>query len=248
MPNAGDFAADIEEAEAYELLKAEDIDGDPPPFRPIGPGDVFCDVPLEHLATPFRGPVIVVGHPCSIRRGLEIQDDLPVAPLVEPGIPSIQHSLAERVLPVKKLLPPGSDKNRVIQLTLATTIPSAALDPAVRCASLNRAGVVALQQRLVGNQTRIKVPAGVIAAHCRGPLAELELWTDWREACVDAGEDAESKDTAFNEFMEAESGFEALSWREALGVHEHAQARATAAMEALLQIPANSGRIPSASR
>lgn len=231
MASAGDVSADIEEAETYELLKAEDIDDDPRRFRPIGPGDVFCDVSLDHLATPLRVPVVVVGHPCSIRRGLEIQDDLPVAPIVEPGIPSSQHSLAERVLPVKKLLPPGSDKNRVIQLTLATTVPSAALDPATRCASLNRAGVVALQQRLVGNQTRIKVPAGVIAAHCRGPLAELELWTDWREACTDAGEEAGSKDAEFDEFLKSGSGFGALSWREALGEREHAQARATAAME-----------------
>lgn len=234
MASAGDVPADIGEADTYELLKAEDIDSDPPRFRPIGPGDVFCDVPLDHLATPLRGPVVVIGHPCSIRRGLEIQDDLPVAPITEPGIPSSQHSVAERVLPVKKLLPPGSDKNRVIQLTLATTVPSAILDLAERCASLNRAGVVTLQQRLVGNQTRIKVPAGVIAAHCRGPLAELELWTDWREACIDADEESGWNDTAFDKFMESESGFGALSWREALGEHEHAQARATAAMETYL--------------
>jgi hypothetical protein len=234
MAGAGDLAADVSEADTYELLRAEDIDGDPPGFRPVGPGDVFSDVSLDHLSTPIQGPVIVVGHPCSIRRGLDLQDDLPVAPIVEPGIPTHQHSVAERVLPVQKLLPPGSDKNRVIQLTLVTTVPATLLDLSARCASLNRSGVVALQQRVVGNQTRIKVPAGVIAAHCRGPLAELELWTDWRETCVDAGEDAGSKGTAFNGFMESESGFEALSWREALGAHEHAQARAAAAMETFL--------------
>ncbi len=234
MAAAGDDAADIGEVDEYELLKLEDIDPDPPSFRPIGPGDVFCDVSLGHLATPFCGPAIVVGHPCSLRRGLEVQADLPVAPIVELGIPSHQYSLAERVLPVKRLLPPGADRDRVIQLTLTTTVQSAALDLGKRCASLNRAGVVALQQRLIGNQTRIKIPAGVIAAHCRGPLAELELWTDWREACIDSGEEADSKDTAFNEFMEGESGFGPLSWRDALGEHEHAQARAASALEAFL--------------
>ncbi len=233
MASVGD-EADIREAETYELLKSEDIDSDPPSFRPVGSGDVFPDVSLDHLANPMRGPTIVVGHPCSLRRGMQLQEDLPVAPIVEPGIPSNQHALAERVLPVKKLLPPGSDKNRVIQLTLATTVPAVMLDPGERCASLNRAGVVALQQRLVGNQTRIKIPAGVIAAHCRGPLAEIELWTDWRETCIEANEDAESKDEAFNEFMESESGFAALSWRDALGEYEYAQARAAVAMEARL--------------
>lgn len=234
MAVAGDAAAEIREVDAYELLKADDVDSDPPDFRPIGPGDVFPEIALNHLATPLQGPVIVVGHPCSLRRGLDLQDDLPVAPIVEPGIPTNQHPIAERVLPVAKLLPPGSDRNRVTQLTLTTTVPAAALDASRRCASLNRAGVVALQQRLVGNQTRIKVPGGVIAAHCRGPLAELELWTDWREACQDADEEPMARDTAFDDFMNSASGFGSLSWREALGAHEHAQSRATAAMEALL--------------
>jgi hypothetical protein len=230
MASVDDDAADIREAETYELLKAEDVNSDPPIVRPVGPGDVFCDVPLDHLATPVCGPVIVVGHPCSLRRGLQLQEDVPVAPITEPGIPSDRHHIAERVLPVKKLLPPGSDKNRVIQLTLVTTVPSRDLEGCRRCASLNRAGIVALQQRLIGNQSRVKVPAGVIAKHCRGPLTELELWTDWREACVEDGEDATSMDHEFDEFMTSDSGFGSLSWRDALGEHEHAQARVTAAM------------------
>jgi hypothetical protein len=235
MAGDGDAAdQEIGEADTYELLKPEDIDSDPSDFRPIGPGDVFSKITLNHLATPLHGPVIVVGHPCSLRRGLDLQDDLPVAPIVEPGIPTRQHPIADRVLPVAKLLPPGSDRNRVIQLTLTTTVPATALDPGQRCASLNRAGVVALQQRLVGNQTRIKVPGGVIAGHCRGPLAELELWTDWREACHDAGEEPTTRDATFDEFMDSVSGFEALSWRDALGEYEHAQSRAAAAMEVLL--------------
>jgi hypothetical protein len=232
MVSAGDAAdADLREAETYEVLKDEDVNSDPPMVRPIGPGDVFCDVPLDHLATPMRGHVIVVGHPCSLRRGLRLQEDIPVAPIAEPGIPSDQHPIAERVLPVKKLLPPGSDKNRVIQLTLATTVPSASLEVCRRCASLNRAGIVALQQRLIGNQSRVKVPAGIIAKHCRGPLTEIELWTDWREACVDAGVEATSMDNEFDEFMTSDSGFGSLSWRDALGEHEHAQARVASAME-----------------
>lgn len=147
MAGDGDSAdQEIGEADTYELLKPEDIDSDPSDFRPIGPGDVFSEIALNHLATPLHGPVIVVGHPCSLRRGLDLQDDLPVAPIVEPGIPTRQHPIADRVLPVAKLLPPGSDRNRVIQLTLTTTVPAITLDPGQRCASLNRAGVVALQQ------------------------------------------------------------------------------------------------------
>ena len=100
--------AEFSEAETYEVLRAEDVNSDPPIVRPIGPGDVFGEVSLDHLATPMRGPVIVVGHPCSLRRGLLLQENIPVAPIAEPGIPSDQHPIAERVLPVKKLLPPGS--------------------------------------------------------------------------------------------------------------------------------------------
>jgi hypothetical protein len=96
---------------------------------------------------------------------------------------------------------------------------------------LNNAGVVALQQRVVGNQTRVRVPPGVIGLHCRGPLTELELWTDWREACVEAGLEGFGEcDASFDAFMSAASGFGGLSWREALGEHEHARSRAAIAM------------------
>jgi hypothetical protein len=220
------------EADEYEVLAEHDVDDAPPPYRPLGPGDVFDDVELSHLATPYRGPVIVVGHPCSLRRGLALQDDIPVAPIAEPAIPTAQHPHADRVMPVRKLLPPGSDVNRVIQLTRTTTVPAAALPLDNRSASLTSAGVVALQQRVVGNQVRVKVPPKVIAEHCRGPLAELELWTDWRERCSEGPEESNDCDARFDVFMRSSSGFGELSWREALAAHEHGRARAVAAMEA----------------
>ena len=227
---------ELKEAEAYELLDDLDVDDDPPQHRPLGPGDVFLEVSLAHLATPFVGPVMVVGHPCSLRRGLELQADVPVAPILEPGIPSKEHPHAERVLPVRKLLPPGSSANRVVQLTQTTTIPAHRLDVGSRCASLSTTGIVALQQRVVGNQTRVKVPPGLIRKHCRGPLTEVELWTDWREGCIENGLSAyESLDDKFDAFMRTDSGFDHLTWREALGTHEHARARAVAAMELALE-------------
>jgi hypothetical protein len=223
------------EADVYEVLQDHDVDDAPPAHRPVGPGDVFCDIALDHLAVPFVGPVMVVGHPCSLRRGLILQDDIPVAPVAPAGVPpTAQHPHADRVLPVRRLIPPGGDQNRVVQLTRTTTVAAERLSVSGRCASLNGAGVVALQQRLVGNQTRVKVPPGVIAAHCRGPLTELELWSDWRERCVEAGKDADAYDTEFEAFMTSDSGFAGLAWREALAQHEHARARALAAMETVL--------------
>jgi hypothetical protein len=222
------------EVDEYEVLADHDVDDDPTAYRPVGPGDVFDDVELGHLATPYRGPVIVVGHPCSLRRGLALQDDVPVAPIAEPGIPTVQHPRADRVLPVRRLLPPGSTVNRVVQLTRTTTVPASALPLDKRCARLSDAGVVALQQRVVGNQIRAKVPPKVIAAHCRGPLTELELWADWRERCVEHGHDPDSGDEQFDGFMRSPSGFGTLCWRDALADHEHARSRAVAAMEAEL--------------
>ena len=46
--------------------------------------------------------------------------------------------------------------------------------------------------------------------------------------------DFERHDAAFDEFMKTSSGFEQLSWREAIGEYEHASARAVAAMAAAL--------------
>jgi len=222
------------ESDVYEVLQDQDVDDSPPAHRPIGPGDVFVDIELAHLATPYKGPVMVVGHPCSLLRGLVLQEDIPVAPVAEPGIPSLQHPHADRVLPVGKLIPPGSATNRVVQLTRTTTVPANRLATDNRCASLNSAGVVALQQRVVGNQIRAKVPPRIVAAHCRGPLTELELWSDWRERCVAGGEDASAYDDQFEAFMSSPSGFDKLSWRTALAEHEHARGRALVAMDAML--------------
>lgn len=228
-----DYAAAFE-ADEYDVLQAHDVDDDPPETRPVGPGDVFEDIELNNLAEPFRGPVMVVGHPCSLRRGLELQADVPVAPIDEPAIATAQHPHADRVLPVRKWLPPGSSRNRVVQLTRTTTVPSSALSMASRCATLSAAGVVALQQRVVGNQTRVKIPPRIVAAHCRGPLVELELWTDWREAAAQTNGDAAAWDEHFEAFMRSDSGFGGLPWREALADHEHARGRAVAALEQAL--------------
>jgi hypothetical protein len=51
---------------------------------------------------------------------------------------------------------------------------------------------------------------------------------------VEAGFDAESRDTEFDGFMEQSSGFGKLSWREAIAEHEHARGSAVTAMEDLL--------------
>jgi hypothetical protein len=222
------------DADEYEVLADHDVDDDPPDYRPLGPGDVFDDIELAHLATPYRGPIIVVGHPCSLRRGLSLQDDIPIAPVAEPAIPTAQHPHADRVMPVRKLIPPGSNVNRVIHLTRTTTVPAWALSLDKRCAAMTNAGVVALQQSIVGNQTRVKIPPKLIAAHCRGPLTELELWTDWRECWLEQADDLDVCDERFDAFMRSPSGFDGLSWREALGEHEQARARAIAGMEAAL--------------
>jgi hypothetical protein len=197
----------FQEAETYEVLQDHDVDDAPPACRPIAPGDVFLEVSPTHLAEPVVGPVMVVGHPGSLRRGLELQADVPVAPIVEPSIPTARHAVADRLLPVRKLIPPVSQVNRVVQLTRTTTVPARQLAVEHRCAALNNAGIVALQQRVAGNQIRVRVPAGMIAAHCRGALTELELWTDWRVACVEAGRDAGTHDIEFDEFMRRDPGF-----------------------------------------
>jgi hypothetical protein len=219
------------EAERYEILRAEDVDTEPPAFRPLGPGDVFLDIGLGHLAEPISGPVMVVGHPCSLRRGLTLKPDIPVAPIIELGIPTNQLPYSDRCLPVRKMLPPGSSTNRVVDLTLATTTRVAELTIAKRCASLSNAGIVALQQRLVGNAVRVKVPPGIITKHCRGPLTELELWTDWREAVVEAGYGPELFDVEFDELMKESSGFGGLSWRDAIAEHEHSRGSAATATD-----------------
>lgn len=232
MPEPEDqTSAEQFEADVYELLSEADVDDDPPPYRPLGPGDVFDPVALEHLATPVTGPVIVVGHPCSLRRGLTLQDDIPVAPIVTPGIKTDQQMLAERLFPVGTLLPPGATARGSVKLVSTTTVPAANLNIERRCARLGDLGVVALQQRVIGNQGRVKVPPSVLSRHMRGPLTELELWTDWRECCVEAGLAADALDEEFDALMNEPAGEkDGLSWRRALAEQEFARARVVPVM------------------
>ena len=43
------------EAVDYEVLEPRDVDDDPAPLRPIGPGDVFADIELH--TSPSRSAV-----------------------------------------------------------------------------------------------------------------------------------------------------------------------------------------------
>ena len=174
---------------------------------------------------------MVVGHPCSLRRGIALQPDIPVAPIAPPGIPTRQHHLAERLLPVREASPAGNRAEPRGPPNADNDCSSSRLGIESRVATLSAAGIVALQQRVVGNQSRVKIPPGVISAHVRGPLTELELWTDWREQLSDAGHEADDYDAAFDAFMTSASTFGELDWRSALGEREHARARAVPAME-----------------
>lgn len=221
------------EVATYQLLQPEDVDAEPPPYRPLGPGDVFDDIELGHLATPITATVIVVGHPCSLRRGLNLLPDIPVAPIVPRGIPTDQRMLSDRWLPVDRLLPPGSSTDHAVDLSRTTTVAATRLDVAHRCATLGNDGIIALQQRVVGNAVRVRVPPGTLNDHSRGPLVEIELWTNWREACIDHDVSANAHDGEFDRFMQADSG-DGTDWRTTIGARESAKSRAVVAMDAAL--------------
>jgi hypothetical protein len=224
----------------YELLSELAVSIDPPETRPIGPGDVFRDIEVAHLSVPFTGHVIVVGHPCSLRKGTELLPDVPVAPLVAKGLRTADKSRSDRLFPVGRLLPPNATDEHVAELVRTTTIAADLLPVDKRCAAMAATGVVALQQRVIGNQTRVKVPHGVISAHCRGPpVTELEVWTDWRDDVGEAGHPIAFQDEEFDKFMESASEFPGLTWREALAAREDAKGVIAIAMtEAIANLAA----------
>ncbi len=238
-PPSDNGEADLKEASGYSVLQPYDVDPEPPLYWPLGPGDVFDGIELGHLAEPFTGLVMVVGHPCSIRAGMKLQNDIPVAPIEKRGLPTDKHPLPDRLFPLGKLVPPGATSQHMVNLSRTTTVPAADLVLSKRVATLSNAGIVALQQRVVSNAIRAKIPTGVIASHCRGPFIEVELWRDWREAFHNANADPDVHNDEFDQFMDSPSGFksddtgEDLSWRSALAEHETARGGADRALSVI---------------
>jgi len=164
-----------------------------PPHRLLMQGDVI---------TAPDGPLLVVTHACSMRRGADLHATQMVAPVEDHDVPLWDGNYDWMPLPGAPL--PGV-RHPAGLLRALRSVASDALLSSGRVAVMSNQGIQLLQQRLAHHLTRVAIPIEELAEHCAPILAEAELHEDWVGAL---GSEAEEE---FHNFLDA-NGRKLRSW------------------------------------
>lgn len=147
------------------------------------------------VVVPDTGPMLVVTHACSMRRGAALYDSQMVAPVLDHAVPSWDGSYDWMPLPA---LPLPSMHEPAACLRELRSIATGQLVSGKRVAIMSNQGIQLLQQRLAHHLTRVVIPTAELAEHCAPILAEAELHEDWVGA-LGGGDEAE-----FHRLLDAE--------------------------------------------
>lgn len=174
---------------------------DVPLYFPLKQGDVFQDVAVTVLGDEPQS-VMVVMHPCTMRRGPDLHRLITVAPIT-PHNGNINDAVWRRhvrVMPLPALRGSADEEARFLDIT-AVTASSLTLDK--RAATLSNEGVILLQQRLIFHHSRFVVDRPTLHRQAAPVLTELELQADWVERVLNttANEAMKIADTAAREFQ-----------------------------------------------
>lgn len=141
------------------------------------------------------GPLLVVTHACSMRRGAELHDTQMAAPVESHAVPRWDGSYDWMPLPGAPV--PAIDK-AAGQLRVLRSVDTSLLVASDRIAVMSNLGIQLLQQRLAHHLTRVAIDTAELAEHCAPILAEAELHEDWLGAL---GSDTEEQ---FHEFLDSD--------------------------------------------
>lgn len=162
------------------------VGDDVPAHRMLMQGDVvLSDV----------GPLLVVTHACSMRRGHGLHDTQMAAPIENRKVLKWDGSFDWMPLPAAPV--PGFD-NAAGLLRVLRSVDTSLLMAGVRVAVMSHLGIQLLQQRLAHHLTRVAIDTAELAEHCAPIFAEAELHEDWLSTL---GEDAE---TQFHELLDSD--------------------------------------------
>lgn len=180
------------------LAKADAVDGpDPRPHRPWSQGDIFHNVPITGTKRLKDGQeaeraektkichAMLLGHPCSIRGGLNHAINQTVAPVIPMAAEGFVAPWDDRYYAVP--LPDFVDGNPwIVDLRMVTFTHYKNLE-GKRIASLSLDGLVALQRRYINHAARIYVeddrPRDTVAVY-----NEITIWEAWNAKGHDQSE------------------------------------------------------------
>lgn len=156
---------------------------------PEGPEDIWqavgADVPAHRILMQGDvivtrvGPLLVVTHACSMRRGAELHATQMAAPVEDHRVANWDGSYDWMPLPGG----PVPDINHPAGLLrVLRSVDTSELLAGERIAVMSNLGIQLLQQRLAHHLTRVAIPTAELAEHCAPILAETELHEDWVRA------------------------------------------------------------------
>ncbi|WP_420442789.1 hypothetical protein [Candidatus Poriferisodalis sp.] len=157
-----------------------------PAYRMLMQGDV---VVLD------SGPVCVVSHACSMRRGVGLHPTQIVAPVLERTNTLWRGDYDWMPLPELAM---AEVRAVAASLRELSSVATADLETGRRVASMSEVGIQLLQQRMAHHLTRVSIELTTLAEHSAPVLMEVNLHEEWVEAL---GEDSEPD---FHAFLDAD--------------------------------------------
>ncbi|HEY4452019.1 MAG TPA: hypothetical protein VGN13_10555 [Solirubrobacteraceae bacterium] len=179
--------------------RGEDVDE----LRPICQGDVYRGLQMPGFDEDEL--LILIGHPCSLRKGAALRPRLQASPIrAYEKVPLRKWTGHGRVLPLPELV---EGSHVAADLTETGVVQSADLPGTTRVATLSKSGILFLQQRIIYTLAHAVVGLDTLEEFNALALDEIELLEGWNEALCGHLSDAELHtalgDTAnrFEEFM-----------------------------------------------
>ena len=160
--------------------------------RPIFTGDVLFGVPVIGEDEPKN--VLVLQHPCVIRRGLVLTPKLLVAEVRPEGVnrPSRWDRLP-RQMPLSQLVVDGTPAHYAAFFVDHQLVRRESLDVNRRVACMSQRGVNLLMQRWVHHNSRVIVPTYEYQDVTSPQYEEADIIEEW---CIDREDDGRSPDEA----------------------------------------------------
>lgn len=161
------------------------------PSRPLFTGDVFQMVPVYGTDEPATKNVMIVQHPCALRKGPKLKEKFMVAEVEQRQIVPVKmwRNGNFTVMPLPEMFPDldGPSSHQAVFFDNLFLARSSDLSQADRIACLSPCGVNLLLQRWVHHNSRVIVPTWQFQEVCSPVYEEADIIEEWCEARFEAG-------------------------------------------------------------
>jgi hypothetical protein len=174
--------------------------------RPIFTGDIFFGITVEGETD--RKNVVILQHPCVIRRGVELTPKLLVAEVAPEAIlaPSKWATGHYRQLPLAELVPDSTTKNYAAFFDRHHLVRRTDLSLGARVASMSQQGVNLLMQRWVHHNSRVVVPTLDYQTATSSQFEEADIIEEWCLDRVDDGVGLEPASVEIDTWLTGDKG------------------------------------------